>query len=153
MASAKAFKPPSQYKASNNTFIEKTPIISALMLYGTRINGYFEETGSTPTLYTVPAGKVFFLVSVQLQSIKLAGANPSYDGLALISGYVYPLIQHISYTVNESYAESISYAIPLRMVEGEKINSTQANVPGNTSRSTKTFLGYEIDASLIPNLS
>ena len=107
---------------------------------GLRILGDRLVTSSTSTIYTVPTGKVFYLISTSM-SIKNTTAN-SVTGFVLI-GQVSILTISCEATNGKTANLSNSYSTPIKLVAGEQMKG-QVFGGGNTGQVT--FQGYEVDA-------
>ncbi len=153
------YKPTTKYSKSNDTAIEKQNLISGLMFYGTRITRYKSITsaGGTAfdTIYTVPEGKTFFLISAGLTiriepSTDAAGVSIIYHsgGTSSISRILYHEADVSTLGVGQISASSIvmPFSIPIRFLSGESI--LVSAFPTDCS-SYATIIGYEIDSSLL----
>ena len=142
-----AYKPTSEYKSQFDTPVKKPDLFSVLALYGKRIIKQTQtQSSTTVTLYTVPVGKTFFLLSAFIfrsnesngLSHNTLGTN---QGEVILYWYLEGLAGQVSHT-----PATISYSIPIRFQSTEVItyNTDVAE------RSSAGIVGYEIETSLIP---
>ena len=129
-----------------------------VLFYGTRINRSMAATGNADSeiAYTVPSGKVFFLLSVVFSVsnneptarttnfVSIIGSNQSL-------GTTGPEVDIITLTVlaQNSLSTRISPCIPIIMRESERLALYNVKT---LSTSTLAFVGYEVDAALFATL-
>ena len=134
-----------------------------LVRYGKRII-QSEDTSSVDTLetlYTVPVGKVFFLLGACLSS----SSNDTSWGYAYLlimptaAGVVqedYTIIRQVipfmdpTTDVSGGVSNNLNPSIPIRVIYGEKIDVyANPTTAAKTVRASASIVGYEIDASLV----
>lgn len=143
----KAYVPTTQYQEQFNTAITKTNLDSGILQYGKRIvaQAINSSAGGVSTVYTVPKGKQFYLTYASLMVYSPTGAV-SLMGVGPVA-YSQSLIYLIS-NGDGTYSDHVTPTYPLRFVEGETI---QINNNGASDSTIGIVLGYEVDASLLPN--
>ena len=100
-----------------------------------------DASNNTNTLYTVPSGKVFYIVSVTIQTYDTTGASGGLGTLTINGKEIFRIS---AADIDETQQIlSLSFSIPLKIIAAETIklisDRTQFNVKG-------TFSGYEFDA-------
>lgn len=135
---------------------------SLLLQYGTRVvnqGGNSDFLGET-TIYTVPEGKVFFLLTASLcvtmeRGLSNYNFGHMYFGPASISSGRILQIDHgptngTPMGDSMSATESVSPSIPLKMTVGEYILVFNAETSG---RTVGQISGYEIDEKFLKNIA
>jgi hypothetical protein len=154
-----AYKPTSNYSPELNTAITKTPLITGLMLFGERVcESWYAASAGTFIIYTVPAGKTFFLTSIS-GTVITQGANANYimsvfiappAVFASIRGLLQLEAYYVSATINDHSNQTITPAIPIRMTAGEKIGLTTA---GTLPHAYLMYTGYLLETAMLPLFS
>ena len=127
-----------------NPQIKQQDFISGLINIGTRVLASVFTTGVvTNTMYTVPAGKILYITSLNMN-----GFNNNLTGnedviLFVNSEAVFDLVVHFGTAENLS----ISLTFPIVLNEGEKIKVQTFNVNVACQPSIQ---GYLVDRSLLP---
>jgi len=143
----KVFKPVELYSKRADTKIEKLNFLTAIMNYARRIVVAVDNiSAATNTLYTVPAGKIFYLNAAGVFLIVTGGAGSS-NAYLYARGITDSILQLQGTLSNSSLSNAITFTIPLRFTAGEKITLEQLN---GTATAGGNISGYEIDASLVP---
>lgn len=144
----KAFKPPIQFKEEFDTKIEKLSFIQGVISHGVRITELKTAVNGTAIIYTVPKGKVFYLVSLSLTIGNTAAIAAHSTNSIRIDGVGELIVVKNGIADEENTSASLSFPIPIKVVAGEKIcvNSNKASVFADG-----TIIGYEVDIALIPN--
>ena len=108
---------------------------------GTRIIQAREQTNSAASIYTVPAGKVFYLCSAQLSSY--LGASTS--SAAKLYNAIPNWILYLKSQTIDSGAQSstVNFTIPLKFTAGQSINVSSSSV---ACLAIGMITGYIIDA-------
>lgn len=122
------------------------------LYYGTRIvRSNLMVSSTEATLYEVPAGKVFLLITANLSMQNEKTGNETgrlylFDGSATTR--MLTCLTGGGTNMNGSQ-QSVSFmpACPVRMVAGENINLTHTETSGSTWFEGDIF-GYEIDAAI-----
>jgi hypothetical protein len=110
---------------------------------GTRITKKANAINSTSVIYTVPAGKVFFLVSAFIESYIIAGTVNSVGELHINSTTNSVARLRVSGAAGTADSISVSFSIPVKLIADEtlKIIASAANFSSECS-----ITGYEVDA-------
>lgn len=101
-----------------------------------------EKTGSgSSTIYTVPDGYIFYLISAQLIFRTDSATAPSSAGCSLLINSMPFLMLNPPDTINISDSISLSPTIPIKLNSGESIK-----VSGNDAKiySHGVISGYEV---------
>jgi len=159
----KVYTPTSKYSKIQDTKIEKQSLITGLMFYGTRITRWWQATSTggtdSTTIYTVPEGKTFFLMSAYLNVSIPTTENRNGTGWITAATPVTTSTGRILYLSVSSLATadggamsrnslSIAYNIPIRYVSGEVF---QVSAFANNTSASGGIAGYEIDNTLLQN--
>jgi len=136
-------------KASDEFIPKNTDFLRRIYLYGKRklLKAEASGAGDVDILYTVPAGKMFFLISATLNiHNETEGTSAGY---AMIENevFMYLRVPDGLFTANRYTYQvtSINPVYPIMMVPGEKLQV------GNNSAVAITDLsayGYEIDSEI-----
>lgn len=147
------YKPLNEAPPQSDTKLPKLDFYNALLQYGTRIIKDVSEAGtplSTHLIYTVPAGKIFFLFHAQ---ISVVSSNDDGFGIMQIKngtlafGLLDCNIQDAP-QISGYMVATFAPAIPVRMMGGEFIELLNNGIGVET---TGTIFGYEVDSALLPN--
>lgn len=142
------FSPPTPYKEENYTKATQFNLLSFVSQYGQRKAIQVANFGPSQTdMYTVPLGKVFFLIAYTISGVD----STAFDGYARITfNKLTGTIGAI--TLRNNIGQSIAGSInpPMRFLATETI--TAVTSPNATTNAVMVITGYEIDASLLPNL-
>jgi len=152
------FKPPYPTGKQQDTKAPKQDFFLALMTYGRRIVVDHEESGAimgTNTLYTVPAGKTFFLFHGTICLTGNGNLGVEFGIMQIKNGTLaYGLLDvQVNLTAagsQMSVTSQFSPALPVIMASGEYIEILNSSATGTST--TGTIYGYEIDTALLPNL-
>lgn len=145
------YKPTSDYKPELNTAITKTPLLTGLMMFGTRINNtYFLNDSITRNvaMYTVPSGKTLFITNLSITGVTVNTTSAGYVMCGITNQQVHALYLNPR---GETIFINHNYPLPLRILPGEVINLVIIPSIGTIS-GYLTIIGYEIDSALLPNL-
>ena len=141
------FKPTSEYDASLDTpkQAQKDTIIERLLKYGTLISKNAQTSSAVVTLYVVPPGKTFFLVSSNLVSQRDGSLLVNAGGRLFFEGASTARILNHSYEANigalgDIMQSSASFPVPLKVSSGIEIGISVAS-----TNSSAQIQGYEID--------
>lgn len=150
----KVYKPYSSYSQQADTKVEKTNFLTALSTYGKRIiaRGQLSSGTTSVTLYTVPEGKAFFLLTSSLSLVitdALGNVHGAFLNVNQSSAAGACFHQLFTRTAGTGVNSSISFPIPLKLTASENVRVFRDLTNGSHIESSVT--GYEIDASLIPN--
>lgn len=120
--------------------VPRSDFMQWLMLNATRIIRHRDVDASNvaQSIYTVPAGSIFFLTSAQIDfnaTVTSAGRLQDDEGNRIVQLFL------VGTTPNGKTA-SVPFAIPLRFDEGESINAFRTS-GGLTGHIT----GYEVERS------
>ena len=149
----KVFKPLGKVGKTTETFIEKINFQYGLINYGTRIikTEPLSSAGEVATIYTVPPGKVFYLISSCISALASTATDGTSAFLRIAGTNIMQVIVDRNTTLQLSRGSNadvaISYSVPLILKAGETIiGESELNCSGFVS-----VTGYEIDKALIPN--
>jgi len=97
-----------------------------------------EVTNGTTTLYTVPAGKIFYMISMNLSSKETNSSTGAVNGKAAGIVFIANVLQ-----ANDTFNYSGSFPIPIKLTAGQTIQviSYGANIYG-----ALRVQGYEVSA-------
>lgn len=159
------FKPLSLARKSDNTKVPVgSDIYTSLVLFGKLITSgqdirFFNVDPDSKTLYTVPAGKYFFLIGASLcmqhdsfnrdDEVFITGGS---DATGEINNSCILRIQmgnHGGAGTITTLSETINPTIPLRYSPGDKIILRNDNYHASAAGSIQ---GYEIDIALLKNI-
>lgn len=136
------------YSKKIDTQIQKQEFISGLMNYGRPINVYGFTNNVASVLYSVPAGKTFFLLCSYVNLRATGGATTN-------AGYIYSeadnstILNLASNNVaSSSLSETLTYSIPLRFNSGNRFLIQTGNAG---LYILAQISGYEVDSALLPN--
>jgi len=107
---------------------------------GTRIIKSLGRQNSPAAIYTVPSGKVFYLVSAQLCAILTADGG---EVVTIDDGTNNILYLQPTLVANNPATTSVSFPIPLKFTEGESI---YISVDSSDVLGVGSITGYEFDA-------
>lgn len=148
-------------EAVNTSYPTSKPKIGwqdLILFYGTRIDRSCPATGSgdSEVAYTVPSGKVFFLLSCVFSVSNNEATARTTNFVSIIGsnqslGTTGPEVDIITLTVlaQQSSSIGITPCLPIVMRASERI--ALYNVKA-LSTSTLAFIGYEVDAALFATL-
>jgi len=140
-----AFKPPVPADTKLNTKKEKIPNEWGLINFGRRIIEVNSANDSTTNIYTVPQGKIFYLINAEI-----AALSNAVSGGCWIENQDNDRIIEVrtSAAADQQINESSTFTIPIKFISGEIIR-IESNASGVSAEGI--IVGYEIDAVLVPN--
>ena len=153
------YKPPFVASPVQNPIQPERRVVEWLLLrYGTRIIGanWTSVASDSQTVYTVPDGKEFYLLSAQISVCQFYSTTQRNSGRMIIilpgsSPSNTNSILYADFVANLAAATTASFSpcIPLKLLQGERIDIYNNNAAGST---TGSIVGYEIDSQLIASL-
>lgn len=151
----KVYKPTSKYSKQADTKINKNDFSTYLVVYGKRIIRSRQGTTGTSTIYTVPDGVTFFLISVAIclsnNSTTTSSRMAVSIGALVTGGENATVICDIDSILNSITTTTLvlNPPLPLRLSSGETIMVTSSDTAG-VDNTTADIIGYEVNSSLIP---
>jgi len=157
MESVRVYTPSSEYSTAYDTPSQKSTLINGLILFGQRKTfndaGFSSAAGNDNyLLYTVPAGKTFFLTHATLCIMGGRGLKwiALTNGTTQISTAMYG--EGTATTIYGNVAIVCDYVSPLKFVATERLYSNFYRDDTGNSYYTITVNGYELDDTVLKSL-
>jgi len=147
--------PVPQSSITLNTITSQKEFFSTLAIYGTKIfkrKAAVGEVNLKPILYTVPQGKVFYLLSAWINIRNVIAYDIAYFFNNDDTNTTFLAITNTIQAGAGSDAQSqvLCPSIPIRYTAGEFIQTNSENV---NTRYIAGIIGYEIDSAILPNFN
>lgn len=108
---------------------------------GNQIYRSYVSTGSNLTIYEVPKGKTFFLVSALLQ----VNADSLADATSFMTVGAFDLIRIVTPPATLTESQALNLSIPLKFSAGTKFEIGN----GSNADTSGTVIGFEITSALL----